>query len=215
MAGNSRPAITNNLVMDNDYGIHTNGSQPRQFQRNAFFNNRLANYHGLNPGQGDILSDPKTVRGLCGDYYLSQVASGQSSNSPLVDAGLQPPEAMALNKEMTAAPEVAADNPDQGTATDAIASAWSSLTPASIELGEPAQVIDGTATISSTAMIDNTPPESSISAGVKGDDPVETFSFDVASTTTRTDGQPDQGPIDIGFHYPQPLPFRSYLPVVG
>ncbi|MGB3975534.1 MAG: right-handed parallel beta-helix repeat-containing protein [bacterium] len=41
----------------------------------------------FNWGDGMIDSNPKFVPGPDGNYYLSQIASGQSSNSPCVDAG--------------------------------------------------------------------------------------------------------------------------------
>ena len=39
------------------------------------------------PGAGNIAGDPLFVTGAWGDYYLSQVAAGQASDSPCVDAG--------------------------------------------------------------------------------------------------------------------------------
>ena len=39
------------------------------------------------PGVGNIDADPLFVTGPEGDYYLSQIASGQTVNSPCVDAG--------------------------------------------------------------------------------------------------------------------------------
>jgi hypothetical protein len=41
----------------------------------------------LNYGPGNINADPRFVSGTIGDYFLSQIAAGQSSNSPCVDAG--------------------------------------------------------------------------------------------------------------------------------
>ncbi|MHC4500711.1 MAG: right-handed parallel beta-helix repeat-containing protein, partial [Planctomycetota bacterium] len=39
------------------------------------------------PGEGNIDADPCFVIGPTGDYYLSQIAAGQGSKSPCVDAG--------------------------------------------------------------------------------------------------------------------------------
>jgi parallel beta-helix repeat protein len=39
------------------------------------------------PGNGNIDADPLFVPGPAGDYYLSQIAAGQSQQSPCVDAG--------------------------------------------------------------------------------------------------------------------------------
>jgi hypothetical protein len=51
----------------------------------------------LNWGAGMIDADPLFVTGLEGDYYLSQIAAGQASDSPCVDTGSQP--AMNLNMD--------------------------------------------------------------------------------------------------------------------
>jgi hypothetical protein len=40
------------------------------------------------PGQGNINLDPLFTTGIFGDYYLSQIASGQTQQSPCVDAGM-------------------------------------------------------------------------------------------------------------------------------
>ncbi len=39
------------------------------------------------PGEGNIDDDPLFVAGPAGNYYLSQIASGQASDSPCLDAG--------------------------------------------------------------------------------------------------------------------------------
>lgn len=43
---------------------------------------------GVYPGEGNINHDPLFVSGPLGDYYLSQIAAGQGSDSPCVDACL-------------------------------------------------------------------------------------------------------------------------------
>ena len=42
---------------------------------------------GGHPGTGNINADPQFISGPDGDYYLSQTAAGQGSNSPCVDVG--------------------------------------------------------------------------------------------------------------------------------
>ncbi len=42
----------------------------------------------LNWSDGNIDADPYFVSGTIGDYFLSQIAAGQKSNSPCVDAGI-------------------------------------------------------------------------------------------------------------------------------
>ena len=52
------------------------------------------------PGWGNIDDDPLFVPGPAGSYYLSQVAGGQSVDSPCLDAGSDSPEVLEL-AEMT------------------------------------------------------------------------------------------------------------------
>jgi hypothetical protein len=48
-------------------------------------------------GTGNIHSDPRFVTGPEGDYYLSQIAAGQASDSPCVDAGSDTAAALGLD----------------------------------------------------------------------------------------------------------------------
>jgi parallel beta-helix repeat protein len=50
---------------------------------------------------GNIVSDPYFVTGPLGNYYLSQNAAGQSSNSPCVDAGSDTAENLNMNSLTT------------------------------------------------------------------------------------------------------------------
>ena len=54
---------------------------------NDVWSNTPANYYACNPGPHALTEDPLFVTGLRGDYYLSQIASGQTENSPCLDAG--------------------------------------------------------------------------------------------------------------------------------
>ena len=59
------------------------------------------------PGTGNIDADPNFVTGPLGDYYLSQTAAGQDSNSPCVDAGSDTAENLGMDKYMTRTDKVA------------------------------------------------------------------------------------------------------------
>ena len=65
----------------------------------------------LNLGNGVIDSDPLFVAGMLGDYYLSQTASGQASDSPCVDAGSDTAQNTGLDSATTRTDGVA----DAGT----------------------------------------------------------------------------------------------------
>ena len=53
------------------------------------------------PGEGNIDEDPLFVVGPFGDYYLSQIASGQSQDSPCIDAGNDTAENLDLDELTT------------------------------------------------------------------------------------------------------------------
>jgi hypothetical protein len=54
---------------------------------NDVWSNTPTNYYACNPGPHALSEDPLFVTGPRGDYYLSQIASGQPENSPCLDAG--------------------------------------------------------------------------------------------------------------------------------
>ncbi len=54
---------------------------------NCLWNHGTGNYYNVSAGTGDISQDPVYVTGDFGDYYLSQIAAGQATDSPCVDAG--------------------------------------------------------------------------------------------------------------------------------
>jgi len=62
----------------------------------------VAGLNGIDPGVHDnIQADPQFVPGYLGDYYLSQVAAGQHSNSPAVNAGNNTAANLNLNTRTT------------------------------------------------------------------------------------------------------------------
>ena len=111
VANGARPVVSYNLIQKNGIGIGGT-SQPAQMTRNCFWNNPQGNYSGINPGPSDFLADPLVTNGLLGPYYLSQTTSGQSSTSPLVDAGGQTAQAAGLANQTTRKDQ----QPDQGQA---------------------------------------------------------------------------------------------------
>ena len=56
---------------------------------------------GWNGSQGSFSADPLFVQGPWGDYYLSQKASGQTEDSPCIDAGMKNSERLDLNMTTT------------------------------------------------------------------------------------------------------------------
>jgi parallel beta-helix repeat protein len=101
LAPGAAPSLSYNMIVGNDYGIRSSGGQPRQTMRNSLFDNRLANYQGLEPGGSDLLADPQVVNGPLGPYYLAQVGAGQQANSPLLDACGETAQALDLHQLTT------------------------------------------------------------------------------------------------------------------
>ncbi|MCD4655841.1 right-handed parallel beta-helix repeat-containing protein [bacterium] len=88
--------IQNCTITDNqDKGLDTGGSYARIWNCNiwdesGFGPNTTVWYCNLDrfyEGDGNISQDPLFVSGPNGNYYLSQIAAGQSLQSPCVDAG--------------------------------------------------------------------------------------------------------------------------------
>lgn len=112
LAAGAHPNLIYNVIVGNDYGIRSEGSQPNHTYRNNLFDNRLADYHGVTPGVTDLLVDPQFVNGPLGQYYLSQTAAGQVTTSPLVDACTETAHALGLDHLTTRTD----DQPDLGLA---------------------------------------------------------------------------------------------------
>lgn len=66
----------------------------------------------LNWSSGNITGNPLFTTGPLGDYYLSQAASGQASDSPCVDAGSATAANLGLDRHTTRTDGI----PDEGTA---------------------------------------------------------------------------------------------------
>ncbi len=58
-----------------------------------------SNIQGGIYGEGCIDEDPLFVEGLAGEFYLSQVAAGQTEDSPCVNTGSDPPGSMCFPVE--------------------------------------------------------------------------------------------------------------------
>lgn len=106
LASGATPVLTNNVITGNDYGIQTDGGSPASTTHNNVYDNRLGNYSGIAPGASDLSVDPLFANG----YFLSHMAAGQSSNSPLVDAGHGAASSLGLHTRTTRTDGV----PDQG-----------------------------------------------------------------------------------------------------
>ena len=65
--------------------VYNNIGEPGTYQ--VYGTASFSCIEGGYPGLGNISDDPMFVSGPLGEYYLSQVASGQSQQSPCVDAG--------------------------------------------------------------------------------------------------------------------------------
>lgn len=57
-------------------------------------------------GNGNIGDDPNFIAGPLGNYYLSQVAAGQDSNSPCIDAGSDTAENLGMGEYTTRTDQV-------------------------------------------------------------------------------------------------------------
>ncbi len=82
------PYIANNIIAVNGhYGINCTPDADPWLEYNNIWGNLIADYNGCVPGSGDISADPLFVTGPQGDFYLSQIAAGQSFDSLCVSAG--------------------------------------------------------------------------------------------------------------------------------
>ncbi|MDD3905685.1 MAG: right-handed parallel beta-helix repeat-containing protein [Candidatus Omnitrophica bacterium] len=104
-SGNSLCSITiqNNILVNNSIGIYGSGDTgiTRVITNNDAYGNVVGNYYncGTDVGQGgNISTDPFFVEGT---YCLSQITSGQTVNSPCVDAGSDTAANLGLNDKTT------------------------------------------------------------------------------------------------------------------
>lgn len=85
--------VKNNIVIkDSCLGSGSGGglasdSIAMVFDYNDVWHNYPADYYGCTPGAHALSADPLFTSAPFGDYCLSQVAAGQSANSPCLDAG--------------------------------------------------------------------------------------------------------------------------------
>lgn len=87
---NTTITLTDNIVVSNTYGLRTTGAITETITFNDVWGNTTSNYSGLpdpTGSNGNISLDPIFVSSPHGDYYLSQLSSGQALQSPCVDAG--------------------------------------------------------------------------------------------------------------------------------
>jgi hypothetical protein len=84
--------VSDNTATDNGDGINgfeINCTNSILWNKISVSNSTItySNVQEEHPGEGNISSDPLFVSGPSGEYYLSQIASGQALDSPCVDAG--------------------------------------------------------------------------------------------------------------------------------
>jgi hypothetical protein len=84
----STATVTNTIFADHAEGAPLDASGALTCTNCCFWNS----VEPWDPpeGQGHVVADPLFVTGPEGDYYLSQIASGQPTSSPCVDAGSVP-----------------------------------------------------------------------------------------------------------------------------
>ncbi|MFC1851643.1 right-handed parallel beta-helix repeat-containing protein [candidate division CSSED10-310 bacterium] len=89
------------------YGMHSEGACP-QIHHNCMWNPAaIGDYLNCSGTSGDIFSDPLFINGPDGDYYLSHIAAGQSTDSPAINMGDETALAMELNAFTTRTDQVA------------------------------------------------------------------------------------------------------------
>jgi hypothetical protein len=99
--------LTNSIVTGHRWGIVGTDTQTYTSEYNLVWSNSQANYFGsISPGAGSISADPLFVIGPGGNYYLSQVAAGQSLDSPAVNAGSDTAAALGLSHRTTRTDQV-------------------------------------------------------------------------------------------------------------
>jgi len=89
IAGSSS-SVKNCIFWGNDYdweGDYYNDHGDLRPIKGEYVHVTYSNVEGGYPGEGNININPLFTKGPEGKYYLSQIASGQSNDSPCVDAG--------------------------------------------------------------------------------------------------------------------------------
>ena len=100
---NSSPTITNCILWNDKV----------QEEISVYNGNPVVTYSCIKGGfigNGNISLDPLFVAGSLGNYYLSQISSGQSSDSPCVDAGSNTAQNLNLHDKVTRTDSI----PDSG-----------------------------------------------------------------------------------------------------
>ena len=104
-ASNTTITLTNNIIVSNTYGLYADSNVTETIGYNDVWGNTAANYGGLvsdtTESNGNISLNPLFVSEPDGDYYLSQVAAGQATNSPGIDAGSDSAVNLSLDDRTT------------------------------------------------------------------------------------------------------------------
>jgi hypothetical protein len=101
ICGRSGNMIVNSIFWDN---TASGGSEIEGWPSEPVVT--YSNVEGGYSGTGNIDDDPNFVTGPLGDYYLSQVAAGQDSNSPCVNAGSDTAANLGLDEYTTRTDQV-------------------------------------------------------------------------------------------------------------
>jgi len=105
LQGSYRGTIANNIIVQNSasqgggIGAYT-GAAP-VLLNNDVWSNAGGDYYGISPGPRDISRDPLFASGMRGNYYLSQVAAGQTMDSPCLDSGSTRADSLGLDRYTT------------------------------------------------------------------------------------------------------------------
>ncbi|MGD0572722.1 MAG: right-handed parallel beta-helix repeat-containing protein [Sedimentisphaerales bacterium] len=101
------PQIKDSIFQkSNKYAIYKdNAGGSTKFS--LFYNNPDGNYYPVGVSDtNNLTGNPLFVTGTLGNYYLSQIAAGQTANSPAVNAGDVNASALGLNTKTTATNDV-------------------------------------------------------------------------------------------------------------
>ena len=93
--------VTETIIAANDVGMTAVAGSQATLLRNDLWANVTGNYRGLIAGATDLTLNPLFATGPLGNFYLSQMAAGQSATSPLVDAGAHTAAELGLDQLTT------------------------------------------------------------------------------------------------------------------
>ncbi len=93
--GGAVTTLRENIITHNTVGVNVQGSTVTLIANDVW--NNTTNYINATPDGASIAQDPLYSAGPWGNFYLSQTAAGQGSNSPAVNAGSRSAVAAAVS----------------------------------------------------------------------------------------------------------------------